>query len=370
MKSIRTKALICLLILSVTLCSNLKREESETENGASSSLESMLKTFTEAETTAEGGSWAKGFHCPFIFLTPAGQSEQNQGAAMIQGKLFVDPNIPENKQGLILNFEKPLSQNTIFPQVASNVSGNKYFIPWRFVKGNFQYTNPMLSYKYIKGNLQNDQGISFDLKIVLPYKYIGHYISDSEGNQIRSRMNEEGRKVRTAIAVAKNNINTLYPAYNIHKENVLKIMKGVAGIDTEVARIKKNLLATIAGNTARKITRGRLARDAIRRHVVTMKIRSEMNKIVSGISNGNAHIKAISSSIVNLKLGKLNPAIQIAKANKVSAAAFKETLMKFAEIDKVAVDKRATIGLAQKEWRYMKGNGAVYKKLLASIAPN
>merc|ERR1711957_893017 len=105
--------------------------------------------------------------------------------------------------------------------------------------------------------------------------------------------------------VAKNNINALYPAYNIQKENVLKIMKGVAGIDGEVARIKKNLLATIAGNTARKITRGRLAKDAIKRHTVVMKIKSDMNKKFTGISNGNAQIKAISSSIVNLKKEKL-----------------------------------------------------------------
>lgn len=147
-------------------------------------------------------------------------------------------------------------------------------------------------------------------------------------------------------------------------------MNGVAGIDKEVTALKNKITKTMAVNDARKVSRKNLARDANTMNISVMKLKSTIDKNVDAVNNGNASIKAITNSILSLEQGKKNPQAEIAKANKASAAAFKGVLGKLAELDKQAVDRRATILQVQKDWRFMKGNGAVFRKELTSIAPN
>ena len=328
----------------------------------------MLKTYSEAETTADGGSWVAGYNCPYIYLNVSGESEKDQGAAKIQGIVFFDEKLQENRDGLVLNFEKPLSQSTIFPQVAKQISGNKYFIPWRFVRNDFEYTNPILAHKNIKGKLQNDQGRFFDLKILLPYKYFGSYIDDSEGNKLRERINTKGSAVRGAIKVAKESINVLYPAYKIQKENILKIMNGSALIDKEVDALKKKIAKSMNENLMRIKTRNMLSIDATKINIGLMKLKSKFDMINAKRNDGNANIKAILTSNEALKNGKKNPQIEIAKAEKVSKIAFESVLLKFKVLDDQAVDRRAIISQSQKDWRYLKA--PEFTKGLNSIAPN
>ena len=160
MKFNRIKSLIILLALTLTLCSNLKREESK--SSTSTSLEAMLKTYSEAQTTADGGSWEKGFNCPYIYLNLSGEVEKDQGAAKIEGKLFLDGKLNENQLGLVLTFAKPLAKDSVVPQVAKQISGNKYYIPWRYVQSNFEYKNPTRV-----GNMSKENYIMMQVKIMI-----------------------------------------------------------------------------------------------------------------------------------------------------------------------------------------------------------
>ena len=349
MKSIRTKALICLLVLTVTLCSNLKRE-------------------SESLASDGDGNWATGYNCPNIMLNISGKDLLPQGRAKIQGKLFVDPNNSDNKQGLVIVFKNAIAQNSLIPQVATQISGNKYSIPWRYVTNTFEYTNPNFSNKFIKGKLQNDQGTIFDLSIVLPYNWPTGYINDEEGNLIRKRINEKGSQVRSEIVVAKNNINTLFPAYTIQKQNILTILNGVQGIDKEVGLIKKDILKKMADTDLKVISRKSLRVESKKIHQNYMNLLSEIKNKSAIMYEGNANILAIRNSIESLEKGKKNPTLEISKAKTLYNSAIKKADSAFVHLAKDAKDKENIIIKAAKDFAEMKT--ADFAKGINSIAPN
>jgi len=347
MKSIRNKALITILLIAVSTCSNLKRTEAET------SLEAMLKSYSTSETTAEGGNWKIGFECPKILLAPSGQEYKDQGPAHIQGEKFLDNTITENQNGLVLTFKAPFGIGSLMPSVSKQISGNKHYIPWRNVDPVFTFIDPFLDSKYIQGKVVTDAGQSYNFRIVLPFKYIGSYITDEEGNKIRKRINEKAEQIRDIIRVNKEHIYILYPQYRIQKENVLKIMAGAAKIDAEVKSIQSKITKQMAENDAKKKSRDKLAQDAQKQNIAVQAIKEKIDKVKEEIHQGNASIKALSNSIVSLKESKKNPQAEIAKADKISKDTFQGVLKRFADLDTNAVDMRAIIVKAQKGFRLM-----------------
>ena len=136
MKSIRIKALITILLLAITLCSKLRRTETETE------VEATFKSLVKATVTASGGDWEKGYNCPSIFLAQGAGKQVDQGPAHIEGIKFIE-NKGDNLLGLVLNFEKPIAANSLMAQISKKLAGNKIYIPWRFFNNNFIFENPL-----------------------------------------------------------------------------------------------------------------------------------------------------------------------------------------------------------------------------------
>merc|ERR1712032_762974 len=173
------------------------------------------------------GSWDNGYKCPKIYLTEGKGSAVNQGEAVIKAKTVVDPNTDATKLGLNLEFTKAPAADSIIAKIGNKISDKVYQIPYRFMSGDMMYNNPVRDNK------------TYTMKILLPYKTLGWYISDDQANKIRVQVNERGVSAKGNVSLNNSVIATGAELYLQKKALLDSASKDKASLDAELAKQKK-----------------------------------------------------------------------------------------------------------------------------------
>ena len=207
----------------------------------------------ERKTTDSGsGTFEAGYNCPKIEmkdLSVKGAKYQNLGGAKIYPVNILKPTTEEDKVGLVLDFSAPPTGP--FATLLHKVNGNKYFLPLRRMM-QFWYHSYFLLSKFLEGWFINDNDKKkYAVKIELPYRIFGNFVSDAQGNKIVSGLN-------TQIKVVKERINQDYKSiYSIasvifnKKKQLLVAGKDLGQVNAELKKQKTENL-TLEGTIKEK----------------------------------------------------------------------------------------------------------------------
>jgi hypothetical protein len=341
--------LITILIFTISSCSNLLRKNEVTSK-------SLLESYSAAETTGDAGTWEGGFNCPKIYLSTNAAGDIDQGPAKIQGKNFVDANNSENRDGLVLEFVNSFAPTLEFTNVATLISGKKYYIPWRNIIPEFSFTNPTLSNKYVRGHIRTDKDISYQLTIYFPFAYMSTPVSDDNGNAITKRINEKANQVRDTIKVSKEVINMTFPEYKTAKENILRINVGAQNLNKEIDKVQKNIKTVALENQARKKTLEMLTKQYAVDSIKVEALKNQIDKNNDEIIQSNSGIKAMTDSIDTLTKSKDDPKAQLTRATKKSDGLIVAAASKFIVLDTLAPEMLPTIKLSKQGFIDLKEN--------------
>jgi len=219
-----SKLVIVTVLIAVSMCSKLNRVKSEAKDGS--------------------GSWKDGFLCPKIFLTAKGQAAVDQGAGKFFPAKFVDGKdaTAEDKLGLVIEFTNA-PKDLIKTKVGVKIDDKKYYIPFRFFPTvQLNYVNPpVLSNKYFLGTLTNDDGESFEIKIVLPWSFTSWYISDKEAHLIRGKIESLATSQRSEIDTITQNLSTEFSKLRDNKGYLETAQNDFASLAKKIEDNKKDI---------------------------------------------------------------------------------------------------------------------------------
>jgi hypothetical protein len=138
------------------------------------------------------GSWDGGYECPGIVIVKADQTfnyDTKQRVTFYAGS-FEAPPTSQDKIGWV--FKMGSAPSGLLGQVMVQVPGSstKWYIPYRWLSGDFTYTNPWNDYKYIEGYVSNDSKVNYRFRLLLPYLTGPRWaINDEEGKKIAGFLN-------------------------------------------------------------------------------------------------------------------------------------------------------------------------------------
>jgi hypothetical protein len=206
---------------------------------------------TESKTKDSGsGDWETGFNCPGVHFNGV-----DNGPAVLLAKPMIAGTTAEDKLGMVLKFS-----TAVKPLLAANsvAFGNKIYIPWRNFNKEAEYTNPWNSNKYIDASILSDDGNKYSLKIMLPYKTLGYYISDTQGKQIATKIETMSTNLRSKVSSAKGDVvkstNNLISsneailllAKSSKVELISKTEKNIKAFEDEKKKLESDLAAADA----------------------------------------------------------------------------------------------------------------------------
>lgn len=244
MKQSNIFVITLLSILALNLCTNLLRTEKAERKKKS-------KTTYKAKSQDYGsGTWDTGYTCPEIQIALGKGTLKNEGEGTFQAKNLDNPVAEDDKLGwkfVLKNAPGSTLQKVMF----KGTGNNSYYIPWRIISSYFTYTNPAGDNKYLTGFIINDAGETFQLKVLLPYKTLGWYIDDNEGQKLCNLLARRRNEAHNAVLAIKANAISAATSYISDKslydsalQNQNNISKALNEINAKITETSNTITST------------------------------------------------------------------------------------------------------------------------------
>lgn len=258
------------------------------------------------KNTEGSGSWDTFYECPRINLAEKNGDYQNQGVAKIFATQITKATTNEDKLGLVFEFQQ--APSPVFKKIATLISANKYYIPYRYFSGDFAYGNPFLNNKYLEGSLIGDDQLHYRIKIELPYKIIGEFVNDEEGRKMASAINSQAVAQKNTVRDLKSNISSQTSAYIEKKKQLDAAEKGEEELKKVLETQEKEVKA-LQDNMAAKRT-----------DIENQK--KEINQDKMKIADSEAKLQRLQDSLSadTVKQNQIAETIQKEKTNKTTVA--------------------------------------------------
>jgi hypothetical protein len=159
------------------------------------------------------GSWDQGFNVPGILIAKGTGALVQEGKGTFYAPKLFTPVTNAEKLGWTFTMTGTLGANLKQVMIAD---GAQYYIPYRFISSAVKYTNPD-GYKFISFSVTNDNKDSFNIKVNLPYKMLGWYITDEEGTKIINQLGARKNEHQGNIHSVKSKATTASSDYMINK---------------------------------------------------------------------------------------------------------------------------------------------------------
>jgi len=224
MKSI-TKLFLSISLLSLTISSLVNRIQKE-------------KGFLYKDTEGSG-SWDTFYDCPRILIAEGSGNYVNQGGAKIYAKNIINPTVDADKLGFVFDFNS--APGELLKRVGTQISGNKYYVPYRYFNGDFKYSNPNQENKNIEGWFSDDNKKSYRMKVDFPFKSTGWFITDDEAQKIMNAVNSYSVREKGIIKSTKNEINSESSTYFQKKPLLDAAVKNKDSLAAELKRQEDEL---------------------------------------------------------------------------------------------------------------------------------
>lgn len=189
------------------------------------------------------GTFEAGYTCPKIEIkdmTVKG-AYQTLGSAKIYPVNIMKPTTEEDKVGLVLDFLAPPTGP--FAALLHKVNGNKYFLPLRRMM-QFWYHSHFLETKYLEGWFISDNDKKkYGVKIELPYKTFGNFVTDAQGNLIVNGLNNQIKVVKQRINQDYAAIHSIASVYFNKKKQLETAGKDLGQVQAELKKQKTENLS-------------------------------------------------------------------------------------------------------------------------------
>merc|ERR1740117_2283766 len=194
---------------------------------ATLSVASASKIQSHAAVKSDGsGDWDNGYTCPKLMINGV-----DQGEVKILAKQVVKPTA-ENVYHMMFQFtEAPKAE---FKKLGRDFGNNKWGLSYRKSCAHFKFVNPSGN-KFIHGYIYNEAGKIVSFKLLLPWKFFGWYINDTQGTAIATGMNKASIDRTSAVINQKDG----FEAYVKAKETKLKAFKEQIGALRTTAEAKQ-----------------------------------------------------------------------------------------------------------------------------------
>merc|ERR1712160_192011 len=194
---------------------------------ATLSVASASKIQSHAAVKSDGsGDWDNGYTCPKLMINGV-----DQGEVKILAKQVVKPTA-ENVYHMMFQFtEAPKAE---FKKLGRDFGNNKWGLSYRKSCAHFKFVNPSGN-KFIAGYIYNEAGKIVSFKLLLPWKFFGWYINDTQGTAIATGMNKASIDRTSAVIKPKDG----FEAYVKAKETKLKAFKEQIGALRTTAEAKQ-----------------------------------------------------------------------------------------------------------------------------------
>ena len=190
------------------------------------------------------GSWETGFDCKGgIEIRRGSNNFVNEGSGKFYAKEVVLPTTEATKAGFCFDMDK--TPGNTLKLVMDQVSGNKWCFSYRKMSNtNWTYYNPppyYFGFKVLNGMMTTDDGVSYNIKINLPYAKLTWLISDEEGNSLVHFLNQWKSDAHFALKAAKKEASSCGNTYITHYK-LLEASKGSSELlNAEKLRIANEL---------------------------------------------------------------------------------------------------------------------------------
>jgi chromosome segregation ATPase len=119
------------------------------------------------------------------------------------------------------------------------VKGDKtYYFPYRLITSRLSYVNPFGDNKYISFFMTEDNGKGYQIRVKLPYKYLGWHINDEEGNKIASLVNDLSTDIRGKVVLVKQSVQQASSQYMTNKPVLDSASKDNSTLQKQAADLK------------------------------------------------------------------------------------------------------------------------------------
>lgn len=272
--------LLFITIISVIYATSVLRSENTNAR--------KLKTKKIKSKTKEdgSGSWASGYYCGGGIFTSAGSLELvNQGAGTFFAQKLFTPTTATERLGWVFEMKNgPMAQLQKMMVHEGGASKNWYF-PFRWLDNKCTYTNP-IGFKYLECWITNDAKENFRFKVNLPWKLLGWYIDDDEGNKIKERLNQLSELAHKEILQEKKLLVTDAQAIIANKQFLTAASS--SGSQLEVARTNAQNQLNQIGNT--------INTHNIHLHTIDTEIAELNSRLATSTNTRNALVAELSSS--------------------------------------------------------------------------
>jgi len=270
--------------------------------------------------TEGSGSWDTFFDCPRINIADDKGTFASQGSAKIYAKNIENPSSVEDKLGLVFDFNS--SPGPLLVKVGTLISGNKYYIPYRYFDANLYYDNPSQDNKSIGGSFRSDDKKLYKIKIEFPFKRTGWFISDDEGRRILNAINTQSTNQKNIVTNLKSNINGQTSRYIEKKTQLDAALKGSNEFKALITKKESD-----AGELKKKIDSSQSNSDSLKKTIDDARKNlddqiSKFNDLQNSINMDSKTYNEIMDAVEKSK----NDSIPIAKnINDIQAAVDEST---------------------------------------------
>jgi hypothetical protein len=223
MKSIDLKALITLLVITMSLCATFNRENKSTSKTSSK---------TQTKTKSDGsGTWADGYDSPRIDITPIGGSKVETGRYTFKPAQMGSWNDGFEIEQLVPT--TPAQKDIM----VSNAPGGKIYIPWRFIdEGDVENGKWTLSNKWLSFKVTTDSNTTYQVVLVMPWAAWSTYITTTQVTTIQNT-------IITKVTSAKNEIKKTKTSLKTNVQELANEMANKQKASADQAAIKQKAIA-------------------------------------------------------------------------------------------------------------------------------
>merc|ERR1712160_179451 len=200
---------------------------------ATLSVASASKIQSHAAVKSDGsGDWDNGYTCPKLMINGV-----DQGEGKILAKQVVKPTA-ENVYHMMFQFtEAPKAE---FKKLGRDFGNNKWGLSYRKSCAHFKFVNPSGN-KFIAGYIYNEAGKIVSFKLLLPWKFFGWYINDTQGTAIATGMNKASIDRTSAVINQKDILSKNYANYVVTADNLDQVTNQKDGFEAYVKAREKTV---------------------------------------------------------------------------------------------------------------------------------
>lgn len=280
-------ALIVISLISLSLTVHLDRVK-----------RSKSKSKTKAKSEGSG-DYKTGYVIPGFLVAKAKDafnSDKILGAeAKFKALSLENPTSEDEKLGWCFEMADPKEE--LAKIMIKGKTAKTWYIPFRWITSVLEYSNPYGDYKSLTGWVVNDDKESYKVKVLLPYKTVGWYITDDEANKVSGNINVNRIKQQGNVKNGKSAVNSAAVSYTTNAPLLKSATDGAEKLKAEQTKLKADLEKLKKDSETKEATFEKNAGAITESEIKLNELKTAQNNLGREISNIGSQIESIQQAL-------------------------------------------------------------------------